>query len=80
MPQSSDRPESDSTRESSLAEELEAIPYERLLPVEKKLILWSLSLGVVLLAILLWASATLSDRRACCREMIPDIIDIRDRN
>ena len=58
MPHSSDPPESESTRTSSLAEELEAIPYEPLLPVEKKLILWSLSLGVVLLAILLWVSAT----------------------
>ena len=46
------------TGEASLAEELEAIPYEPLLPIEKKLIIWCLVLGVVLLGVLLWASAT----------------------
>jgi hypothetical protein len=46
------------SREPSLAEELEAIPYEPLLPIEKKLIVWCLVLGVVLLGVLLWASAT----------------------
>jgi hypothetical protein len=44
--------------EPDLARELTAIPYEPLLPVEKKLIVWSLVLGVVLLGLLLWASAT----------------------
>jgi hypothetical protein len=42
----------------SLAEELAAIPYEPLLPVEKWLIATSLILGVTLLGILVWASAT----------------------
>ncbi len=42
----------------SLAEELAAIPYEPLLPVEKWLIAVSLILGVILLAVLLWVSAT----------------------
>jgi hypothetical protein len=42
----------------SLAQELEAIPYEPLLPVEKKLIVCCLLLGVVLLGVLLWISAT----------------------
>jgi hypothetical protein len=42
----------------SLAAELEAIPYEPLLPVEKKLIVCCLLLGVILLGVLLWASAT----------------------
>ena len=42
----------------SLAQELEAIPYEPLLPVEKKLIVCCLSLGIVLLGVLLWVSAT----------------------
>jgi hypothetical protein len=42
----------------SLSEELSAIPYEPLLPIEKKLIAWCLALGVVLLGVLLWASAT----------------------
>ena len=38
--------------EPKLAEELEKMPYEPLLPIEKKLILWSVSLGVVLLGVL----------------------------
>jgi hypothetical protein len=46
------------TKAASLAEELEAIPYEPLLPIEKKLIVWCLVLGVLLLGVLLWASAT----------------------
>jgi hypothetical protein len=46
------------TDEPSLAQELEAIPYEPLLPIEKKLIVTCLVLGVVLLGLLLWASAT----------------------
>jgi hypothetical protein len=46
------------SREDSLAKELEAIPYEPLLPIEKKLIIWCLVLGVVLLGLLWWASAT----------------------
>jgi hypothetical protein len=53
-----DRPP-DPAEEPTLAAELAKIPYEPLLPVEKKLIAWSLILGVVLLGILLWASATL---------------------
>lgn len=39
-----------------LAEELAAIPYEPLLPVEKKLIAWSLILGIGLLVLLAWLS------------------------
>ncbi len=42
----------------SLAEELAAIPYEPLLPVEKWLIGVSLILGVSLLAILSWVNTT----------------------
>jgi hypothetical protein len=49
---------SDQAGEPSLAQELEAIPYEPLLPIEKKLILWCLVVGVLLLGVLLWASAT----------------------
>jgi hypothetical protein len=41
-----------------LAEEMEKMEYEPLLPVEKKLILWSIALGVVLLVILTWVSYT----------------------
>ncbi len=48
----------ESLDEPSLAQELEAIPYEPLLPVEKKLIAWCLGLGVLLLGLLLWASTT----------------------
>jgi hypothetical protein len=42
----------------NLAEELASIPYEPLLPVEKKLIAWSLILGIVLLGVLFWISST----------------------
>jgi hypothetical protein len=42
----------------SLTTELAAIPYEPLLPAERKLIAISLLAGVVLLGILLWVSAT----------------------
>ncbi len=41
-----------------IAEELEKMEYEPLLPVEKKLIGWSIGLGVVLLGILVWISYT----------------------
>jgi hypothetical protein len=41
-----------------LAEELRAMEVEPLLPVEKKLILYSVILGVGLLAVLAWVSAT----------------------
>ena len=39
-------------------QQLEAEKYEPLLPVEKKLIAWSLILGVVLLAVLVFVSYT----------------------
>ena len=38
-----------------LADELKKMPYEPLLPIEKKLVLWSLLLGVFLLAVLVAA-------------------------
>jgi hypothetical protein len=41
-----------------LAEEMEKMEYEPLLPVEKKLIIWSISLGVFLLVVLTWVSYT----------------------
>jgi hypothetical protein len=44
--------------EPSIARELEAIPYEPLLPIEKKLIVSCLVLGILLLGLLLWASTT----------------------
>ncbi len=44
--------------ETKLAEELKKMEYEELLPVEKKLITWSIVLGVILLFILVWISYT----------------------
>jgi hypothetical protein len=41
-----------------LAEEMEKMEYEPLLPVEKKLIIWSIALGVILLGLLTWVSYT----------------------
>ena len=41
-----------------LADEMEKMEYEPLLPVEKKLILWSIGLGIVLLGVLTWVSYT----------------------
>jgi len=38
------------------SEELKKMDYEPLLSVEKKLIGWSLALGVVLLGLLIWIS------------------------
>jgi hypothetical protein len=38
--------------QSDLREELGTAPVEPLLPIEKKLIVWSLSVGLVLLAVL----------------------------
>ncbi|MGE5170805.1 MAG: hypothetical protein ACM3JC_10620 [Rudaea sp.] len=38
--------------EPKLAEEIQKMAYEPLLPVEKKLIAWSLGLGIVLLIVL----------------------------
>jgi hypothetical protein len=43
---------------AGLGEELAKIPYEPLLPVEKKLIAGSLIVGVLLLGILVWVSYT----------------------
>lgn len=46
--------------EAKLKEELEKMEaeYEPLLPVEKKLIVWSIGLGIGLLFILVWISYT----------------------
>ncbi len=43
--------------EAQTAEEMARLPYEPLLPAEKKLIVGSLLLGAVLLALLLWISS-----------------------
>jgi hypothetical protein len=42
-----------------LVDELKKMPYEPLLPIEKKLVAWSLILGVVLLAVLVAADRVL---------------------
>lgn len=39
-----------------IAEEIRKMAYEPLLPIEKKLIAWSLGLGIVLLVVLLVVS------------------------
>jgi hypothetical protein len=44
--------------DAQLANELKQMQWEPLLPVEKKLIAWSIGLGVVLLGILVWVSYT----------------------
>lgn len=46
------------SEEPKLVEELKKMEYEPLLPVEKKLIGYSLILGTVLLGILVWVSYT----------------------
>jgi len=43
--------------EVKLSEEINKMEYEPLLPVEKKLIAWSICLGVVLLVALIWISS-----------------------
>ncbi len=41
-----------------LSEEMQKMEYEPLLPAEKKLIGWSLGLGIGLIVILYWVSIT----------------------
>jgi hypothetical protein len=44
--------------EPKLAEELKKMEYEPMLPIENKLVAWSIGLGVVLLGLLIWISYT----------------------
>lgn len=44
--------------EPNTAKELREMPYEPLLPIEKKLIGWSLGLGLGLLVVLVFVSRT----------------------
>jgi hypothetical protein len=46
--------------QSKIGEELRKIPYEPLLPIEKKLIGWSLGIGVAGMVILVYISYTFS--------------------
>jgi hypothetical protein len=59
-------PTQDDSPQASLSEELRAMKVEPLLPVEKRLIVISLALGVLLLGILWWVSATFFS--APCRQ------------
>jgi hypothetical protein len=47
------------TDSAKLSVEMEKMEYEPILPVEKKLIGWSIALGVGLLFFLYWLSVTL---------------------
>ena len=44
--------------EAKLIDELQKMEFEPLLPVEKKLISWSIIIGVVALGFLVWVSYT----------------------
>ncbi len=46
------------TENVRIADEIKKMEYEPLLPVEKKLIGWSIGIGIVLLIILIWVSYT----------------------
>ena len=45
--------------EPDIGKELRQMPAEPLLPVEKRLIGWSLGVGAVLLVVLVWATGVL---------------------
>lgn len=45
--------------EPKLVDELKKMQHEPLLPIEKKLVLWSVLLGLFLLAALTWANHAL---------------------
>jgi len=44
--------------EAKIVEELQKMEEEPLLPIEKKLICWSLALGLGLIVLLVWISRT----------------------
>lgn len=46
-------------KQPKLSEELKRMADEPILPIEKKLVAWSLTLGVVLLVVLLWVNKML---------------------
>ena len=43
-------------QQSKIADEMDKMEYEPLLPIEKRLIVWSLSLGIILLVVLAFIS------------------------
>ncbi len=48
--------------EPKIAEELQKMEHEPLLPAEKKLVGWSIVLGVLLIGVLAWISHTFFPR------------------
>jgi len=44
-----------------LSDELQKMECEPLLPIEKKLIAWSIALGLILIVLLVWVSHTFFD-------------------
>ncbi len=44
------------SEQPKLADELQRMEYEELLPIEKKLIGWSIAIGIVALGVLVWLS------------------------
>jgi hypothetical protein len=53
-----EKPEVPAGEKGSLVSELSKMEFEPLLPVEKKLIAWSIALGIVGLGFLVWMSYT----------------------
>jgi hypothetical protein len=48
----------DQLEQTKIADELDKMEHEPLLPIEKKLIAWSIGLGIALLGLLVWLSYT----------------------
>jgi len=46
-------------QEPRLSDEIKKMEYEPLLPIEKKLIGWSIIIGLVLIVVLVWISRAL---------------------
>jgi hypothetical protein len=46
-------------KEPNIKRELRQVPVEPVLPIEKKLVGWSLALGAVLLVVLVWITRVL---------------------
>lgn len=53
-----EKPEVPRAEEATLVSELRKMEYEPLLPVEKKLITWSILLGILCLGLFVWISYT----------------------
>lgn len=49
-------PRESKSKDPNLADEIQRMSYEPLLPIEKRLITWSLLLGIGLLGLLIWIS------------------------